>query len=239
MVRGVDRMDIFRDDEDHHRFLETLLRFKEPDNYELYAYCLMGNHVHLLIQEKESMSNHLMKRLGVSYVSYFNKKYKRVGHLFQDRYKSECIETEQYLLGCSRYIHNNPVKAGLVRFPEDYPWSSYPYYLDGIKNPLLNTKFILQHFSTNRKMAILRLKEFTKSNDQLTYLDEKMEEGTDQLKVINEILERYKISLEDLRVTKEIQWRNTILQEMKLGTCLSTRELSRILGISKDIIFRA
>lgn len=146
MVRGIDRMSIFQDEEDYNRYLETLLRFKKSNNYELYSYCLMSNHVHLLIKEVDEPIERLMKRIGVSYVNYF-KKYKRVGHLFQDRYKSENIDTEQYLLECSRYIHNNPVKANLVKLPEDYLWSSYPCYLKKIdKSGLININLILDHF---------------------------------------------------------------------------------------------
>jgi putative transposase len=236
-------MSIFLDEEDHDRFLETLLRFKKSNNYELYAYCLMSNHVHLLIKEVEDTIQRLMKRLGVSYVYYFNKKYNRVGHLFQDRYKSESIDTEQYLLGCSRYIHTNPIAAGLVKFPEEYHWSSYSYYLKGSDNNfLLNTNFLLNHFSKNRAKAIFKLKEFTKGSSQDKYLDcedDYRVKRVDCQKVLTEILERHSISLKDLRETKDILRRNTILQEIKSSSNFSVREISRLLGISKDIIFRA
>ncbi len=239
MVRGVDRMSIFREEEDYHRYLETLLRFKKTDNYEMYAYCLMSNHVHLLIKEVGDTIHRFMKRLGVSYVSYFNKKYNRVGHLFQDRYKSESIQSEQYLLCCSRYIHNNPIVAGLVKHPEDYIWSSFSSYLDGDNHPLLNPDFILHHFSQDRVEAILRLKEFTKSSNQDKFLDDDRIDQVNCQKVINEILERHDISPEDLRKTKDIGKRNAILQEIKTTSHVSIRGISRVLGISKDIIFRA
>lgn len=239
MVRGINRMPIFGDEEDCSRFLKTLLRFKESDNYELYAYCLMKNHVHLLIKEVKDPIDRLMKRLGVSYVLYFNKKYNRVGHLFQDRYKSENIESEQYLLSCSRYIHNNPMVAGLVEHPEDYLWSSYSYYLNRENNPLLNTNFILHHFSQNRVKAIMRLKEFTNSNNQEKYLDDEQVEKIDCREAINEILARHNICLEDFKKMKDTSRRNAIIREIKLNTCVSMREMSRVLGTSKDIIFRA
>jgi len=125
MLRGINRTEIFFDDEDRNRFIDTLQRMKEKGEYEIYAYCLMDNHVHLLIKEKREPINRAMKRIGVSYAYYFNKKYRRVGHLFQDRYRSEAVEKETYLLAAVRYIHNNPVIAGLVKRAGDYPWSSY------------------------------------------------------------------------------------------------------------------
>ncbi|MCH5586550.1 transposase [Shimazuella sp. AN120528] len=243
MVRGIDRMSIFQEEEDYKQYLETLLRFKKSNNYELCAYCLMSNHVHLLIKEVDETIERLMKRLGVSYVYYFNRKYNRVGHLFQDRYKSESIDTEQYLLECCRYIHNNPVKAGLVKLPEEYLWSSYMHYQRKTdKDLLMNTNLILDHFSANRTEAILKLKEFTESRNQDKYLDyeddNQLRLGESQ-KVINEILEKHSISLEDLRVTKDVWRRNAILQEIKSNSNASVREISRLLEISKDIVFRA
>lgn len=239
-------MDILLDEEDRSRFLETLRRFKETNNYELYAYCLMRNHVHLLLKEVEDTIQRLMKRVGVSYVYYFNQKYDRVGHLFQDRYKSEVIDTEQYFLGCIRYIHNNPVAAGLVRYPDEYLWSSYPYYLAVSDNGnLLNIDFLLDHFSNDRAVAVLGLKEFTKSGSEDQYLEyetDSFEPGvprTEWRKVLTEILERHNFSLEDLRTTRDKSKRTLVLQEIKLVSSFSLRELSRLLGISKDTIFRA
>ncbi len=239
-------MELFLDEEDKNRFLETLLRFKESNNYELYAYCLMRNHVHLLIKEVEDTIQRLMKRIGVSYVYYFNQKYNRVGHLFQDRYKSEVIDSEQYFLGCSRYIHNNPVAAGLVRFPEEYHWSSYSYYLAASDNRnLLNIDFLLDHFANDRAKAILELREFTESNNEdeyLEYQDVNIESGiqrVDWQKVLAAILKKHNTSLEDLRTTKDADRRNLVLQEIKLVSNFSIRELSRLLKMSKDTIFRA
>jgi REP element-mobilizing transposase RayT len=85
----------------------------------------MDNHVHLLINEGDDEIGKIMKRINISYSYYFNKKYGRIGHLFQDRFKSEGIDSDAYLLSVVRYIHNNPVKAGLVKNIEEYKWSSY------------------------------------------------------------------------------------------------------------------
>jgi putative transposase len=246
IVRGVDRMNIFLDKNDNSKFLDTLRRFKEADNYEIYAYCLMSNHVHLLMKEAGDSIQRFMKRVGVSYVYYFNKKYDRVGHLFQDRYRSEVIDSEQYLLACARYIHNNPVTAGLVEYPEDYYWSSYSYYLGASNHgDFLNIDFLLHLFSSDRGDAVLKLREFTEMGNDDCFMEcenisiESAKEKDKVEKIITEILKEHNISLEELRKTKDKSYRNRILKELKRVSQFSVRELSLVLGISKDIIFRA
>ncbi|MGI6318255.1 MAG: REP-associated tyrosine transposase [Dethiobacteria bacterium] len=245
IVRGVDRMNIFLDKNDNSKFLDTLRRFKEADNCEIYAYCLMSNHVHLLMKEAGDSIQRFMKRVGVSYVYYFNKKYDRVGHLFQDRYRSEAIDSEQYLLACARYIHNNPVAAGLVEYPEDYDWSSYSYYLGSSNHSdLLNKDFLLDLFSDDRDDAVLKLKEFTEMGNDDCFMEcennvDSTKEKVEAEKIITGILKKHNITLEELRKTKDKSYRNRILNELKRVSRFSVRELSLVLGISKDIIFRA
>ncbi|MEN6325889.1 MAG: transposase [Syntrophomonas sp.] len=124
MVRGINRQDIFHDDEDMQRYLETIAHMKKENRFKVYGFCLMTNHVHILVQEKEEEISRVMKRIGTSYAWWYNSKYDRVGHLFQDRYKSEGVDNDAYLLSVRRYIHKNPMMAGLAQEPEDYRWSS-------------------------------------------------------------------------------------------------------------------
>ena len=98
ILRGVNRQVIFESKEDGEKFLDTLKECKKKSGYELYGYCLMNNHIHLLIKENQEDLGTIMKRIGASYVYWYNWKYERVGHLFQDRYKSEVVEDEKYLL---------------------------------------------------------------------------------------------------------------------------------------------
>ena len=113
IMRGINRQTIFEDEEDCAQFLEALQRYKEKSNYQVYAYCLMGNHVHLLVKIGIELLEQVMRRLCGSYVYWYNNKYQRVGNLFQDRFKSEPVEDDQYFQIVQRYIHQNPVKAGL------------------------------------------------------------------------------------------------------------------------------
>ena len=108
MLRGNERKDIFIDEEDKKKFIKTVIQKKADKAFKLYAYCIMNNHLHLVIQEQKEPISRIIKKIATSYAYYFNAKYKRVGHLFQDRYKSETIEDEPYLLSVIRCVHNNP-----------------------------------------------------------------------------------------------------------------------------------
>ena len=131
MLRGINRQTVFLDEEDNRHFMEVLELCKEISEYRVYAYCLMGNHVHLLLQTGKEPLELAMKRIGTRYVVWYNAKYDRVGHLFQDRYKSEPVENDAYFLTVLRYILRNPVKAGICEKPEAYELSSAKDYANG------------------------------------------------------------------------------------------------------------
>ncbi len=133
MLRGVNRQQIFEDEEDSVCFLDILAECKQISEFELYAYCLMGNHVHLLLKVQNEPLEQIMKRITTRYVYWFNAKYERSGHLFQDRFRSEPVENEQYLLTVLRYIHQNPVKSGICHAVADYEYSSYREYVGAVR----------------------------------------------------------------------------------------------------------
>lgn len=124
MMRGVNRDAIFLEDDDYSRFLSSLESAKDASGCQVLAYCLMSNHVHLVLCAAEEPIGAVVKRLGVRYAGWFNRKYGRVGHLFQDRFLSQPVETDAYLAALLRYVWSNPVKAGLVERAEQYRWSS-------------------------------------------------------------------------------------------------------------------
>jgi REP element-mobilizing transposase RayT len=137
LIRGINQQRIFEDDEDCLRFLDDLRAAKDRSGACVLAYCLMGNHVHLVVGQGDETLGQTMKRLSVRYVAWFNMKYARVGHLFQDRFKSEAIETDPYLITVLHYLYQNPVKAGLCKRSQDYRWSSRR--LLGRADDLINT----------------------------------------------------------------------------------------------------
>ena len=139
MARGNNKEMIFTDISEKQYFLEELRAKIDEGDISLLSYCVMDNHIHLLIfADLESMTDAL-RRTNLKFAMRYNTKYNRVGHVFQGRYKSEVINTDKYLLSALRYIHNNPVKAKIVSNAKDYKWSSYRAYIDG-DNGLINPK---------------------------------------------------------------------------------------------------
>ena len=124
MLRGVNRDAVFLEDEDYDRFLHSLAAAKAASGCKVLAYCLMPNHIHLMLRTTSEPIGTVVKRLGVRYVWWFNQKYGRVGHLFQDRFRSKAVESDAYVITLLRYIWDNPVEAGLSRTPDEYRWSS-------------------------------------------------------------------------------------------------------------------
>lgn len=124
MLRGVNRDVLFLEASDYERFLHALRVSKELSGCAVLAYCLMNNHVHLVLRTTREPVGAVVKRFGVRYAGWFNHKYGRVGPVFQDRFRSKPVETDSYLVTLIRYVWNNPVVAGLVAHPEDYRWSS-------------------------------------------------------------------------------------------------------------------
>jgi len=136
MLRGVNRDAIFLEDDDSAMFLRALSKVKDVSGCLLFAYCLMSNHVHLVLRSGEEPIGTVVKRLGVRYAGWFNRKYGRVGHLFQDRFKSVPVEDDAHLVTLLRYVWNNPVEAGIVARSDDYRWSSCG--LVGRSSPLID-----------------------------------------------------------------------------------------------------
>ncbi len=145
MLRGGNRQRIFHDETDYRIFLEGLRKYRDLCGFTLHAYCLLPNHVHLLIRENPSGEtvSQVMKRLGVWYVARYNRRYERSGGLFEDRFRSEAVDSDAYFTTVIRYIHRNPVKAGIVDEPGRYPYSSYLEYVAPRPDALTDTSLLL------------------------------------------------------------------------------------------------
>ncbi len=249
MIRGNERKNLFIDNEDKVRFLDTLYEKNKEKNYEVLAYCIMDNHVHLLIDEGRDEIARIMKRINVSYAYYFNKKYKRVGHLFQDRFKSEVIDSDSYLLSAARYIHRNPVKAAITSEAAQYEWSSYNSYVrqNTYLNSIVHKGVILELFSQDRQRAIELFIEYTNKDSEDQFIEYKEEEPVqekpiqnekDAKAVIQEYLDGKGLALSDLKNRSYINQRNELIRNLKTSSNLSIRELAHILGFDRNIIQR-
>lgn len=177
--RGNAGDDIFIDLEDYWFFLQRLrlnlypeesfkfrIRQLPANSFSIIAYCLMPNHFHFLLRQNSNIpTSKLVTKICSSYSKYFNKKYKRVGHVFQDQFKQVIISDDSYLLWLSAYIHQNPNVAGIIKNPEEYLWSSYKYYLENKGYLSCDNKVVMDQFR-----SVAEYKKFT--NDSLRKIRE-------------------------------------------------------------------
>ncbi|MDD5291877.1 MAG: transposase [Candidatus Omnitrophica bacterium] len=165
ILRGNNRSAIFYNDKDRRFFIECIKESKEKTKSKIYAYCLMTNHVHLLIEpsKKEGLGN-MMQSLGRKYVQYINRTHKRTGTLWEGRFKSSVVSKDEYLLTCSRYIELNPVRAKIVKHPIDYVWSSFGFKAEGKQDALLDEDPIYESLGKTLEERQENYKEIFREN---------------------------------------------------------------------------
>ncbi len=240
ILRGINRQNIFEDEEDNNKFLIILDRYKDSSGYELYAYCLMGNHIHLLLRAGGEPIAQVMRRICGKFVFWYNKKYERIGNLFQDRFKSEPVEDDAYLLTVIRYIHQNPIKVGLAKNISNYRWSSYSVYLkkDQRFASLVDTEFPLKIFDQNEEKAVRAFVDFHSQMKE----DKCLDVGDDFRKTDREAREIIAklcnvgspLELQKMEQTR----RNACLVKLREESYLSIRQIERLTGVSRGIIQR-
>lgn len=225
MMRGVNRQDIFYDDDDRRRFIDTIRRYQENLEVQIIAYCLMSNHVHIILRVDEGLPV-FVKKLSSSYVYWFNHKYERIGHLFQDRYKSEVIDSALYLMTVVRYILHNPPKAGICSV-SDYKWSSYA---ELINNDFCDVKILYEIAGGKRPLLDFILSE---NDDQCMDIGESKNLSENDVIAMMMKLSGLDSPLEVSKLNKNE--RDKLFAELKKKGA-SVRQLSRITGISRKII---
>ena len=236
MFRGVNHCHIFEENSDYQKFINYLTRIKKEIDFEIYAYCMMSNHVHLLIKEKKLYDiTKIMQKLLTSYAMWFNKKYEREGSLFGNRYKSKPVEVDAYLLHLVRYIHQNPVKGGIVSIDDigEYMWSSYGEYIKGAY--FVDTDFISNMFKE------MNSNEYKKNFIDFHHISEEESFEFKTGKRSNE-QENYKIAkkiIKDIEPnqigTLDREKRNMYIRQLRKAG-LKIVEIERLTGISKYII---
>ena len=231
MLRGINQQTIYEDDEDNEKMLQTLMKVKTVSKCKIFAYCLMQNHCHIVLKVEDEGLDQIFKRLGSRYVYWYNIKYSRIGHLFQDRYKSEVVESDKYLLAVIRYVHQNPLKAGIVKELSDYPWSSYNEYLR--KSKIVDTDYIY---------SIMDKNDFIRFNNQET-AEKALEDEQKQIRISDAEAKKKIYEVSGLLNANEIQHLESvdkirILKHFKEAN-MSIRQISRLTGISKGIVERA
>jgi len=232
MMRGINRQIIFEDNGDRHYFMTVLKHCKELSGFKLHAFCLMSNHIHFLIEPAEEPLDLVFKRIGTRYAVWYNRKYQRVGHLFQNRFRSENVETDQYFMTVLRYILQNPTKAGIEAHPGSYRWSSFLAYEKG-SGSITDTEYAT-HLFGDRDTLI----DFVKQTNEDVVMDEEnilWYLRDDQAKEAMVRISRCATLPEFQQLTPQLQ--KEYVQEMYLEK-MSMNQISRLTGMPKTTVIR-
>jgi len=231
MMRGINQQNIFDDDEDCAKMMQTLADVKAVSRCGILAYCLMGNHCHFLLKEENESIDQIIKRIGARYVYWYNVKYKRSGHLFQDRYKSETVENDVHLLSVVRYIHQNPLKAGLCDRSLIYRWSSFGEYV-GQQN-IVDSAIVLGLVNGEE------FEEFHKKEDEEAFLDNKKP----LLRFTDEEARGIIKKISNCSSVAEFQQNVTAVQRHYIKSFkesgISIRQINRLTGVSRGVVERS
>lgn len=237
ILRSINQHIIFEEDADYQKMLFLLSDCKRTFDIDIYAYCLMDNHIHLLIYSSEDCLASFFQSLGTRFVRWYNTKYSRSGHLFQDRYYSIAVENKPQYLSTLVYIHNNPVKSSVCRFPSEYRWSSFNAFY-GQKNPLVDIShsydiagskdLLLQYFAVNStpfdesqiKSAFEKSRQFIPDKDALNIFKE-----VTHLSSTSEVV----------KLTKTL--RNNYIGILR-GKGLTQKQIARLMDISISTVKR-
>ncbi len=179
MLRGNGGQDIFNDNDDHYHLYLLLQEGIERYGHRIHGYCCMTNHIHLAIQVADEPLSKIMQNVSFRYTRWINKKQQSTGHLFQGRYKAILVDLDGYLLELVRYIHLNPVRAGMVREPADYPWSGHMAYLGKQSVPWLHTDWVLGQFAKRIATCRNRYAMFIKDGAKEGYRSDFHQGGED------------------------------------------------------------
>jgi len=250
--RGNEKKNLFLSSEDNAKFVEILGRMKIKYKFFLYAFCLMGNHVHLLIDDNGNDISKIIKSVNVSYAQYFNRKYQRCGHLFQDRFWSELVKDERYFLQVSRYIHNNPVRAGVAKEPAEYCWSSYNIYAGRTEDlyKLIDKGKVLAIFSPDPEIALREYMEFMHCEESSleSFLDvEEDFNGVNNSDCISSVEQaririKHALAMENIpneELNNNIRVRNDLMKQIRRNSSLTLKEIGELFGgISESRVSR-
>ncbi len=241
MIRGNNRETIFKKAVEKRYFIELLQHTIEENKIAIVAYCLMDNHIHLLLHSELQTMSKALKWINIKFAGRYNHKYERIGHVFQDRFKSEIIDTEGYLIRALRYIHNNPVKAKMVSDVSAYKWSSYNSYT-GRGNVLVDAaekQIILGLFQG----SIERFKIFHLKEDDHEFLETEEDLERDRLEKAQNIINKYRQRNQDrnggidgLNLGKETL--EEVILELIKRSHLSHRKIAELVGVNRGVVHR-
>lgn len=233
MVKGVGNQIIFEDDYDKEKFLELLIHYKMQLGIKVLTFCLMDNHVHLLLRDDNDKISLFMQKLEISYAYYFNIKYRRIGPLFNGRFQSEVVENDQYLITVVKYILKNPEKAGLGNY-SDYKWSSYKIFISISKSDLIDKDELMKYFENQEDITEFLDKQ---DNEECLEIKERYFYGIDDEKAKRIIRKKLKLVSGVLIRSLNKEIRNKSIKILLEAGC-SKRQIERLSGVSRGVISR-
>lgn len=232
MLRGINRQVICEEDADRRVFMMALKECKDVSGFKLHAFCLMPNHVHLLIEPAGEPLELIFKRLGAKYVGWFNRKYDRAGHLFQDRFRSENVEDNLYFMTVLRYILQNPMKAGIENQPGSYPWSSFLAYKKGIGS-VTDTQYAIDLFGSQEALI-----DYVLLGNEDTVMDEDQFDWRMKIEKAKEIM----VQISDCATVSDFQRMDRRIQKeyaVKMYLAgVSAYQIAKMTGMSKSTVER-
>jgi len=231
LVRGNNREKVLLDETQKSKYLNILAFYKKKFDFKLYAFCMMDNHAHLLIEVQDVSLSQIMQQIQQVYTQWFNRKYNRTGHVFQQRYKAFLCDKDNYLLQLIKYIHNNPVKANMDRGIE-YKWSSHVHYTGKEKSNFVDISNVLSMFSENKKEALKQYSQFIycDSEEEIKYED--YEEFQQKMQTVDKRSEdaEKRLSIDKLIETVCIK------ENVSIGEITRRTKVQRISDIRKAIV---
>jgi len=231
--RGVEQRIVFKEAEDYEYFEELMCFYAKSYNITLHNYCLMSNHYHLLIEIHQENLSKFMRQLNANYAIYFNKRYKRSGHLWQGRFQSWYVTDEAYLYTLMLYIEQNPLKANMVKELEEYPYSSYHYFLNTQNIPeCLKQSWIVENYQTD----VEAIKVFLNASVDTAMLQElKKASGLVEAPNVDKKPDEEKLR-KMFNEKQDMKERNKqILKAYKKG--YSQHMIAKVLGISQPAVY--
>jgi len=232
MSQGINKEYIFNKKIYLEEYKKLMLKKSKDLEINILSYCIMSNHVHILINSnKISDLSKYMQKLNTAYSNFYNKTNKRVGYVFRDRFLSQEIQSEKQLFYCMRYIHYNPVKAGIVKFVSDYPYSSYNEFVG--KRHIINDNCIKIIFGDlkNYKEIFCKLHDIDNKIYDDNFIDIKDKEIKEYIK---DVEVKYKLQAKQIKTNKELL--EKIIKTARNTTSVTIRELAEILEVSKSTI---
>ena len=234
IIKGNNDEVIFYDDMDRNVFLERIKITKKEFNYKVYAYCLMSNHVHLVIEVPQEKFSKSIQSLTIRYASYFNKKYDRKGPFVQNRFKSKNIENQRYFLEVCRYVHRNPEKAGMAK-TYAYKWSSYNEYV--YKEKVIDREILMHYLDNDINNFITYTNECDEIEEELYMADFEMIENLSDEEVISIILKKYNIgNVSEIVSFFKIAENKQKLREFKDKPGITRTQIERITRVNRKIL---